>query len=98
MYKRYRGNSGLVERVEERREPPPAVEATPLPLAPPGPPPPSPVLRPRLLSELLGRFLPGGMEPPESEDLILLLILYLLYRESGDTELLLMMGALLLPV
>lgn len=32
----------------------------------------------------------------ETEDLILLLILYLLYRESGDEELLIMMGAMLL--
>ena len=30
----------------------------------------------------------------ETEDLILLLILYLLYRESGDEELLIIMGAL----
>ena len=32
----------------------------------------------------------------ETEDLILLLILYLLYRESGDEELLIMMGAMFL--
>ena len=32
----------------------------------------------------------------ETEDLILLLILYLMYRESGDTELLLIMGAMYL--
>lgn len=31
----------------------------------------------------------------ETEDLILLLILYLLYRESGDEEMLIMMGAML---
>ena len=32
----------------------------------------------------------------ETEDIILLLILYLLYRESGDEELLIMMGAMFL--
>lgn len=31
----------------------------------------------------------------ETEDLILLLILYLLYRESGDEEMLIMMGGML---
>ena len=32
----------------------------------------------------------------ESDDLLMLLILYLMYRESGDRELLIMMGAMLL--
>lgn len=32
----------------------------------------------------------------ETEDIILLLILYLMYRESGDTELLIIMGAMFL--
>ena len=32
----------------------------------------------------------------ETEDLLVLLILYLLYRESGDEEMLIMMGAMLL--
>ena len=31
----------------------------------------------------------------ETEDLLLLLILYLMYRESGEKELLIMMGAML---
>lgn len=31
----------------------------------------------------------------ESDDLLLLLIIYLMYRESGDKDLLIMMGALL---
>ncbi len=85
MYKRYHGNSGRVERVEERPAPP--VFAPP-----PQPPPPPP---PGSLTRLLGQFLPGGREPLETEDLLLLLILYLLYRESGDRELLIMMGAVL---
>ena len=85
MYKRYHGNSGRVERVEERPAPP--VFAPP-----PQPPPPPP---PGSLTRLLGQCLPGGREPLETEDLLLLLILYLLYRESGDRELLIMMGAVL---
>ena len=32
----------------------------------------------------------------ETEDLLLLLILYLLYRESGDEELLILLGAMFL--
>lgn len=47
---------------------------------------------------------PGGLsgllptEPGEleTEDIILLLILYLMYRESGDSELLIIMGAMFL--
>ena len=88
MYKRYHGNSGRVEHVEERPAPP--VSASPPP--PPQPPPPPP---PGSLTRLLGQFLPGGREPLETEDLLLLLILYLLYRESGERELLIMMGAVL---
>ena len=47
----------------------------------------------------LGKLLPGGagkMDALETEDIILLLILYLKYRESGDSELLMMMGAMFL--
>ena len=39
-----------------------------------------------------GRFR-GGLE---TEDLLLMLILYLMYRESGDKELLIVLGAMLL--
>jgi hypothetical protein len=69
----------------------------------PGPqhtPPPSPAPM-KKISDLMGG-LQGTLEglfskitsELETEDLILLLILYLLYRESGDEELLIMMGAL----
>ena len=89
MYKRYQGNSGRVERIEERLAPE-------IPAFAPPPPPPSAPLRPSgSLTRLLGQFLPGVREPLEAEDLLLLLILYLLYRESGDRELLIVMGAML---
>lgn len=44
----------------------------------------------------LGALLPKGIPELETEDLILLLILYLMYRESGDSDLLIMMGAMFL--
>ena len=43
-----------------------------------------------------GRLLPGLGEGFETEDVLLLLILYLLYRESGDQELLIILGAMFL--
>ena len=45
------------------------------------------------LSRLVRKLSPSGLEP---EDLLLLLVVYLLYRESGDRELLITLGALLL--
>lgn len=44
--------------------------------------------------EKIGKI--GAKEPFENEDIILLLILYLMYRESGDSELLIIMGAMFL--
>lgn len=98
MYKRYQGNSGLMRRVGEPEAPrgafppppPPPGHAAPPPPPPRGavPPPPSP------LAGLLGR-LPGRLAALETEDLLLLLILYLLYRESGETEWLVALAALL---
>lgn len=96
MYKRYRGNSGRVEYVPEpRREPPRR----------PAPPPPDPILPPSGPGPSRpgspGPRPPGrpGLFPPalqlETEDLLLLLILYFLYRESGDSELLMIIGAML---
>ena len=40
--------------------------------------------------------MPGTKEPLDNDDIILLLILYLMYRESGDSELLVIMGAMFL--
>ena len=89
MYKVYRGG-GPPRRVEEPRE------RAFLPQPPPPPPPPRPdgfadPIR-QTVESLLGRIT-GELE---TEDLILLLILYLLYRESGDTEMLFILGAMLL--
>lgn len=40
--------------------------------------------------------LPKKLGELETEDLLLILILYLMYRESGDRELLIIMGAMYL--
>ena len=98
---RYQGNSGRVERFPEsgeerrappreqipRRQPPPPVLLKPPQPAPGG-----------LLNGLgdIGRLLPDKIGELETDDIILLLILYLMYRESGDSELLIIMGAMFL--
>ena len=48
------------------------------------------------LMERLSGLLNIGNEEFETEDIILLMILYLMYRESGDSELLIIMGAMFL--
>lgn len=45
------------------------------------------------VTDTLGGLFRGGLE---TEDLLLMLILYLMYRESGDKELLIVLGAMLL--
>ena len=99
MYNRYQGNSGRVERVEEARDSRPTGLPAPTHRPPPGPAPgerrpPSPLSG---LSGELGRLLRrlsgGGLE---TEDFLLIFILYLLYRESGDEDFLFAIGGLLL--
>ena len=96
MAKRYEGNTGRVRPLEER----PGEKAPPPPPPGPGPEPrAAPGQGPGLLSELLPRqlqrMLSGSLRDLETEDLLLLLILYLLYRETGDPEWLLTLGAML---
>ena len=93
MINRYEGNTGRFTRMPEPQDlPPPPPGPSPHPIRPvPGPRP------PRHPPELdLRRLLPGIGAELETEDLLLLLILYLLYRESGDQELLVIMGAMFL--
>lgn len=96
MYNRYHGNSGVVERIREEHHdaPPPAPTET--------------VhaghfeeRRPRReglppLHNMVSELFSNVVGELETEDLILMLMLYLLYRESGDEELLIMLGALFL--
>ena len=89
MINRYQGNSGRVVRYPDREEKQPR--------SPERSPPPAPA-RPGPLAGLEGltRLLPDKLGELETEDFILLLILYLMYRESGDSELLIIMGAMFL--
>ena len=88
MYNRYYGNSGRCERVGAPPPPPPPKPPPAPEQRPPGP--------PRGLSgelgRLLGRLAPGRLE---TEDLLLLAILWLLYRESGDRDFIWAMAAYL---
>ena len=49
-----------------------------------------------LLGGSLSRLIPEKLGELETEDLLLILILYLMYRESGDKDLLIIMGAMYL--
>ena len=91
MYNRYHGNSGYVERVEDAgpRQPAPPSAPPPGQRRPPGP--------MRGLSGEIGRLL-VQLSPSrlETEDWLALVLLYLLYRESGDREFLYAAAAYLL--
>ena len=89
-YNRYNGSTGERTRVEEplphgsgpeRPPPPPENEKTP----------PSPLLS--LRSGLDGIFERLDPKRLETEDLLVLAILWLLYRERGDWEMLIALGA-----
>ena len=88
MVKRYEGNTGRVTRLQDPEPSGPVSAAAP----------PPPVHRPAPMPNPLGnlsRFFPQGLDSLETEDLILMLILYLLYRESGDREWLMILGGML---
>ena len=107
MYRHYEGNSGrsrVVPEPEKSRGKYMGKSLAPVPAKPDGgeksggkrPSYNSPPSRPVGLSGELGRlFGKAGPLKLETEDLLLIAVLYLMYRESGDKELLIMMGALL---
>lgn len=88
MYNRYRGNGSRPERMEDH----PSAKS-PTPCRPPFPP---PSANPPKRSGLIPEKLTKSLASLETEDLLLILILYLMYRESGDKELLIIMGAMYL--
>ena len=92
MYNRYQGNSGKVKRIAEPVQPKKESKPQPKPI-PSKPPPLKPLKSPGFSLESI---LPKGALDLETEDIILLLVLYLMYRKSGDTDLLIMMGAMFL--
>ena len=102
MYNRYQGNTGRMVRVDDKGHPHPSPPAPARPQPPaghhpgvPARPGPCPQRQPGLM-EQLGRLIPNNLGELETEDIILLLILYLMYRESGDSELLMIMGGMFL--
>ena len=99
MYNRYQGNSGRVERVAEP-ERNRAAASPPLNPRPAPAPPPREIRPPSPLSGLsgeLGRIIEKlSGKGLETEDFLLIIILYLLYRDSGDEEFLFAIGGLLL--
>ena len=88
-YNRYNGSTGERTRVEEPLPPEKAQSGSPLPENEKTPP--SPLLS--LRSGLDGIFERLDPKRLETEDLLVLAILWLLYRESGDWEMLIALGA-----
>ena len=89
MANRYEGNTGRVRHWEDAPSELPSRPLHRQPLPPSPPPGASPL--PRQLQRLLA----GSLGDLDTEDLLLLLILYLLYRESGDRDWLVTLGAML---
>ena len=107
MLNRYQGNSGRVVRVEDGSySPAPALRGpgapvktrsgSPMKTPPRRGEPPTNGAALGGIGEKLSKLLPGSVGVLDTEDLILILILYLMYRESGDSELLIIMGAMFL--
>lgn len=100
MYNLYRGNSGTVRRVGEQQssEPESNSRFVPSGQTPPLKAPPPKAGPASLFGSVskLGELLPNALSELETEDILLLLVLYLMYRESGDSELLIIMGAMFL--
>lgn len=107
MYNHYQGNSGRVRRIPDTPQPeirpkaaPPAGRgSSPLSAAPhpAGRPKPPPAKAGGGLNDLVGGLMQKlSLQDLEMEDLLLILILYLMYRESGDKELLVILGSLFL--
>ena len=91
MYNRYRGNGSRAEKIEEPKRintPPPKANQPHRASS-------QPLSKLPLLGGTLSA-LPQKLGELETEDLLLILILYLMYRESGDKELLIIMGAMYL--
>ena len=86
MLNRYQGNTGRVQRIDDN-------DAQRNAHSPPSR---ASVHSEQGLFEGIRKLLSSRGEGLDSEDIILLLILYLMYRESGDTELLIIMGAMFL--
>ena len=90
--KRYDASTGRISGMPEPVAAPPVMPPPPPPMMPPRPRPAPP---PPFGGLLPGRLL-SGLGELDSGDLLLLLVLWLLCRESGDLELLVIMAAMYL--
>lgn len=95
LYNRYiRGSDGGYTRVAQSDPPPPGPDMPPPPPPPPrDSPPPGRAPEMDLLNRLLARLHLGDLD---SGDLLTLLLLFLLFREGADEELLIALGLLLI--
>lgn len=93
MYNLYEGNSGRFRRIDDRAESEPAPR--PLPLPQPNMSFGNALRLPPFMDKLMN-IIPHNLSALETEDIMLLLILYLMYKESGDEELLMIMGGMFL--
>ena len=96
MLNRWQGNTGKVRRIDESSYEPkevPEKQKEPFRSTPPAQ---SPGNAFESIMKRIEKIVPGTKGPLDNEDIILLLILYLMYRESGDSELLIIMGAMFL--
>ena len=104
MYNRYiRNDNGVYDRVPQQETAPPSRPTPPpRPDAPPEPGPPGPEQRPpvpppaperQFLNRLLGKLHLGDMD---AGDLRLLLILFFLFQQKADEEVLIAIGLLLI--
>ena len=94
--RRYDGNTGRYIHIPEENHRPNQQHHTPPP--PPKEPPPQNKMPPPKsfgsgLQNLLSNIMAQGFE---AEDLLLFAVLFLMYRESGDKELLIIMGGMFL--
>ena len=92
MYNRYIRNDDGVYARQPQPEPQPQTPPPP-PRHEPQPPPPKPGGQPPLLSGILDKLHLGDID---IGDLLLLLLLFHLFREDGDEELLIAIGLLLI--
>lgn len=98
MYNRYtRNDSGVYTRMPQPDPPPPTAgkpQNSPLPNRPPPIPPPAPQRPERdMLNRILEKLHLGDLD---AGDLLVLLLLFMLFREKADEELLIALGLLLI--
>ncbi len=95
--RRYDGNTGRYIHIPEEGYGPPKQEHTPPPSAPLPPPRAEKTPPPKSFGSGLQNFLSNIFAQGfDTEDLLLFAVLFLMYRESGDKELLIIMGGMFL--